>query len=95
MYDFHSNIMKPKYGNDMELLMTDTDSFVYKIKTDDFYKEMYDMRECFDLSDYKEFEDKDGEMKKYSNPANQGWRNSSCKSFRRRLILVLNLSEYE
>ena len=36
----------------MELLMTDTDSFVYKIKTDDFYKEMYDMKEYFDLSEY-------------------------------------------
>ena len=44
--------MKPKYCNNMELLMTDTDSFVYKIKTDDFYKEMYDMKEYFDLSEY-------------------------------------------
>ena len=52
MYDFHYNIMKPKYGNNVELLMTDTDSFVYKIKTDDFYKEMFDMKQYFDLSEY-------------------------------------------
>jgi hypothetical protein len=32
MYDFHYNIMKPKYGYDIQLLMTDTDSFVYEIK---------------------------------------------------------------
>jgi len=28
MYDFHYNIMKPKYGENIQLLMTDTDSFV-------------------------------------------------------------------
>ena len=37
MYDFHYNIMKPKYGDNIQLLMTDTDSFVYQIKTEDFY----------------------------------------------------------
>jgi hypothetical protein len=38
MYDFHCNIMKPKYGANIQLLMTDTDSFVYEIKTEDFYE---------------------------------------------------------
>ena len=52
MYDFHYNIMKPKYGNNIKLLMTDTDSFVYKIKTDDFYQDMYDNKEHYDMSDY-------------------------------------------
>lgn len=52
MYDFHYNVMKPKYGDNIELLMTDTDSFVYKIKTDDFYKDMYDMRDYYDMSEY-------------------------------------------
>ena len=37
LYDFHYNIMKPKYGVNIQLLMTDTDSFVYQIKTEDFY----------------------------------------------------------
>ena len=36
MYDFHYNTMKPKYGNNIEVLMTETDSFVYKVKTKDF-----------------------------------------------------------
>ena len=52
MYNFHYNIMKPKYNEKIELLMTDTDSLVYKIETDDFYKHMYDMREYFDMSEY-------------------------------------------
>ena len=30
MYNFHYNTMKPKYGDKIELMMTDTDSLVYK-----------------------------------------------------------------
>ena len=52
MYDFHYNIMKPRYNENIELLMTDTDSLVYEIKTDDFYKDMYDMKHHFDMSEY-------------------------------------------
>jgi hypothetical protein len=52
MYDFHYNTMKPKYGDNIELLMTDTDSFVYKVKTEDFYKDMYENKEDFDMSEY-------------------------------------------
>ena len=52
MYDFHYNTMKPKYGSNIELLMTDTDSFVYKIKTEDFYKDMHDSKSDYDMSEY-------------------------------------------
>ena len=52
MYDFYYNVMKPKYGDDMKLVLTDTDSFVLVIKTDDFYDDMYKMRERFDTSNY-------------------------------------------
>lgn len=52
MYDFHYNIMKPKYGDNIKLLMTDTDSFVYHIKTDDFYDDMKGMKENYDMSEY-------------------------------------------
>ena len=51
MYDFHYNIMKKKYGDDCKLLFTDTDSLCYEVKTDDFYKDMYENREHYDLSD--------------------------------------------
>jgi hypothetical protein len=32
MHEIHYNIMKPKYGDNIQWLMTDTDSFVYEIK---------------------------------------------------------------
>ncbi len=43
MYDFHYNTMKPRYNENIELLMTDTDSLVYEIKTEDFNIDMYEM----------------------------------------------------
>jgi len=52
MYNFHYNVMKPKYQDKIKLLMTDTDSLVYKVTTDDFYQDMYDNKEHFDMSEY-------------------------------------------
>ena len=52
MLDYHYNYIKPKYGDKVKLLFTDTDSFCYLIMTDDFYQEM--RREEYDLSDYPE-----------------------------------------
>ena len=53
MFDFHYNFMKDKYGDKAELLMTDTDSLVYHIQTDDFYKDINeDVKEWFDTSSY-------------------------------------------
>ena len=55
MYDFHYNYIKPKYGNKAKLLFTDTDSFMYEIKTEDFYKDISgDVKNRFDTSDYPE-----------------------------------------
>ena len=52
MYDFHYNTMKPRYNENIELLMTDTDSLVYCVHTEDFYKDMYEMKMHFDMSEY-------------------------------------------
>ena len=59
MFDFHYNYIKNKYPvekenkNRVELMFTDTDSFLYHIYTDDFYKDIScDIKEKFDTSDY-------------------------------------------
>ncbi|KAF4521845.1 hypothetical protein B566_EDAN003719 [Ephemera danica] len=52
MYDFHYETMVPMYGNKLSLLYMDTDSFVYEIRTDDFYKDMETISHRMDTSDY-------------------------------------------
>ena len=53
MYEFHYNYIKPKYGDKAKLLFTDTDSLMYEIKTEDFYKDISgDVKDRFDTSDY-------------------------------------------
>ena len=53
MFDFHYNYIKKKYGNKAELLFTDTDSLMFQIYTDDFYKDTSkDILTKFDTSDY-------------------------------------------
>ena len=55
MFDFHYQYIKPKYGNKAKLLFTDTDSFLYEIQTEDFYKDISgDVKNRFDTSDYPE-----------------------------------------
>ena len=53
MFNFHYNYIKKKYENKAELLFTDTDSLMYQIHTDDFYKDISpDILAKFDTSDY-------------------------------------------
>ena len=59
MFNFHYNYIKKKYPttkehkNRVELLFTDTDSFLYLIHTEDFYEDIScDILEKFDTSDY-------------------------------------------
>ena len=54
MYEFHYDYMKPKYKDKIKLCYMDTDSFIYHIKTEDFYADIApDVKERFDTSGYK------------------------------------------
>ena len=58
MYDFYYGYLKPKYGEKIRLLFTDTDSLLFLIETEDFYKDISkDVHEWFDTSNYPQ---KDG-----------------------------------
>ena len=53
MYDFHYNYIKWKYRDKAKLLFTDTDSLMYEIQTEDFYKDISeDVKHIFDTKDY-------------------------------------------
>ena len=54
MYEFHYDYMKRKYDDDeLKLCYMDTDSLIYSIKAEDFYKDIADDVETrFDTSGY-------------------------------------------
>ena len=55
MYEFHYDYMKKRYNwEDLKLLYMDTDSLVYNIKTEDFYKDIAeDVETRFNMSGYE------------------------------------------
>lgn len=54
MYDFYYGHIKPNYGQNVEMLYTDTDSFILQVKTDCFYTDMKQNLNRYDTSDYSE-----------------------------------------
>ena len=53
MYEFHYDYMRPNYGNKVKLCYMDTDSFVYEIETEDFYRDIENnVEKRFDTSGY-------------------------------------------
>ncbi|KAG8229763.1 hypothetical protein J437_LFUL005844 [Ladona fulva] len=52
MYDFDYKMMLPKYGERLSLAYTDTDSFIYCIKTGNIYEDMLKNLDTFDTSNY-------------------------------------------
>lgn len=53
MTTFHHEVMKPKYGDKLELLFTDTDSLCYEITTEDVYEDIKSLKDYFDTSNYE------------------------------------------
>ena len=54
MYDFHYDYIKNKYGNNSRLLFTDTDTVMYKFKTEIFYEDFSKDKEMLDFSNYSD-----------------------------------------
>ena len=52
MYEFHYDYMLPKYGDNVKLCFTDTDSLLYEVKTNDIYENMKDNLDRYDFSEY-------------------------------------------
>lgn len=52
MYNFHYNYMVKKYDKNIKLLMTDTDSLMYEIITENVYDDLREDQHLFDTSDY-------------------------------------------
>ena len=52
MYDFWYNTMKKKYNDKIKLLMTDTDSLVFNVETEDLYADYKTIQDKLDCSEY-------------------------------------------
>ena len=52
MYSFFYEVLKKRYGENVRLLGTDTDSLMLAIQTEDLYDDMKEMEEWFDTSAY-------------------------------------------
>ena len=52
MYKFWCDYLKIKYGDNVNLIYTDTDSFILEIFADDVYEDMKNNNHLFDFSEY-------------------------------------------
>jgi hypothetical protein len=52
MLSFWYNELKPRFGDKIKLVLSDTDSFIFEVLTDDVYRDLYNMRHLHDLSEY-------------------------------------------
>ena len=64
MQDFHDNYIENKCGDKAELLITDTNSLMYKIESENFLENFYKDKELFDFSKYPK------DSKYYNNAKN-------------------------
>jgi len=54
------NILKVRYGENIKLILSDTDSLVYHVKTEDAYRDLVEMKNDMDLSGYPDVKLPDG-----------------------------------
>ena len=53
MFKFHYGYMREKYGDNCKLLFTDTDSLCYHVKCGDFYQDMTENKDEFDMGGFE------------------------------------------
>ena len=54
MYSFYYDVLKNHYKDNINLVYTDTDSFVLHTRTDDIYEDFNKISHHFDFSNYPE-----------------------------------------
>ena len=52
MHEFWYDHLKNKYNDKVELIYTDTDSFIIEVETNDICKDMYENKNQYDFSEY-------------------------------------------
>ena len=52
MKRFYYDVMKPKYGDNIRIVYTDTDSFVFHTRSDDIYQDLQEINDEMDFSGY-------------------------------------------
>ena len=52
MYQFWYDHLKVKYGDEIQLIYSDTDSFIVDIETEDIYRDMFENKDLYDFSEY-------------------------------------------
>ena len=52
MYEFWYDHLKNKNNDKVELIYTDTDSFIIEVEANDIYKDMYENKNQYDFSEY-------------------------------------------
>ena len=59
IYEFHYDYMRPQYGSKVNLCYLNTDSFLYEIGTEDFYRDIAkDVKKMFHTSGYSKDENR-------------------------------------
>ena len=64
MKDFYCNYIKNRYVDKAEMLLTDTNSLIYKIEEENVYGNFYQHKSLFDFSNYPK------DLKYYNNSNN-------------------------
>lgn len=90
MYGFWYDYLLPKFGaENVKLLFTDTDSFCFHVKCEDFYKQTAgDASKYFDFSCYK------GEFKNDCNKAVYGYMKDECPDYPIQEVVALKPKLY-